>query len=140
MRRFTISLLLIGGCFFYHAQAQKVDSLKVNQDSVYKNPEVMAMHPKGKDYLRTFIEQNFNPAVPVQNNAPDGTYTVQIWLFIDTAGKLNPVPKTNVGYGMEKEVLRILKKLPDFIPAKQSGIPVKSLQTLPVLFMVKRGN
>ncbi len=139
MKRLLIFLLLIFGGFFYHAQAQRVDSLKVNQDSIYKNPEVMAMHPKGKDYLRTFIEQNLNPAVPVQNGAPEGKYTVQVALLFDTVGKISATVLTNIGYGMEKEAMRVTKKLPQFIPARQNGIPVKSLQIVPVLFWISKG-
>lgn len=139
MKRYVIILLLTLGCFSYAIHAQRVDSVKINRDSVYKSPEVTAMHPKGKDYLRIFIEQNLNPAVPLQNGAPEGKYTVQAALIVDTTGNVTATTLTNLGYGMEKEVLRILKKLPKFIPAKQNGISVKSLQVVPVLFWISKG-
>ncbi|MBK6936185.1 MAG: hypothetical protein IPH18_04345 [Chitinophagaceae bacterium] len=139
MKRCVIIPLLTLGCFSYTIYAQRVDSVKINQDSVYKNPEVIAMHPKGKDYLRTFIEQNINPAIPVENGAPEGKYTVQIALLVDTIGKISVAALTNLGYGMEKEAIRIMKKLPIFIPARQNGFPVKSLQIVPVLFWISKG-
>ena len=133
------ALLLILSCSCFTGMAQNGNTIKVNQDSVYKNPEVMAMHPKGKDYLKTFIEQNLNPAVPVQNGAPEGKYTVQVALLFDTVGKISATVLTNIGYGMEKEAMRVMKKLPQFIPARQNGIPVKSLQIVPVLFWISKG-
>lgn len=118
--------------------AQTGDTTSVKQDSVYQNPEIKATHPKGEKFMRDFLERNINPATPVYQNAPAGTYTVEINLIIDTSGKITAIPKTNFGYGMEKEVMRVVKKLPDFVPAKQNGITVKSLQVLPMTFMIMK--
>lgn len=137
--KILITGLLVFFCFTqFNLFAQNADTITVNQDSVYKNPEVKAMHPQGEAFMRTFLERRVNPATPVNYNAPEGTYTVEINIFTDTAGKITAVPKTNYGYGMEREVMRVVKKFPDFIPARQNGVPVKSVQTLPMVFVVMK--
>jgi periplasmic protein TonB len=44
---------------------------------------------------------------------------------------------TNHGYGMEKEVIRVIRKCPKWIPAEQHGRKVKAYRRLPVTFLVE---
>lgn len=46
------------------------------------------------------------------------------------------VPLTKYGYGMEQEVIRILKRSPKWIPAKQFGRAVSAYRIQPVTFQV----
>jgi periplasmic protein TonB len=114
------------------------DAVPVNQDSVYSqlNVDVKAEYPGGDKARIDFIEKKVNGFVPIDNGAPRGTYTVVIICTIDIDGKIiSTVPETKLGYGMEEEVIRIIKKLPKpYSPAVKNGVAVKSKMKFPVTF------
>jgi len=47
---------------------------------------------------------------------------------------------THHGYGMEEEVLRVLKRSPVWTPAEQNGHKVASYYTQPITFVVSGEN
>ena len=76
-------------------------------------------------------------SIPVKNGAPDGTYTVVVQFVVDKEGNISEVkPLTRHGYGMEAEVIRVIKKGPQWIPAIQFGRNVKAYRKQPVTFTV----
>ena len=71
---------------------------------------------------------------------PAGSYTVIIQFVVDKEGNISEIkPLTNRGYGMEKEVIRILEKSPKWTPAYQDNRPVKAYRKQPVTFVVVNG-
>lgn len=141
---FSLLLFLsISDVSFAQQQPASKDTIIVNQDSVYsaKDVDVVAEYPGGDIARRAFLERNINALVAVENSAPAGTYTVVIVCFIGIDGKVfATVPETSHGYGMEKEVLRIIKKLPKpYSPAMKKGFPVKTKIRFPVTFSVSIG-
>ena len=85
----------------------------------------------------SFLEQNLRPSTPVDNGAPAGSYTVYIQFIVDLDGKLSGIKAlTKHGYGMEAEVMRILRKSPPWIPAVQAGKPVRADRKQPVTFQI----
>ena len=87
---------------------------------------------------RNFIQQNIDNSVPGKNKAPIGNYLVEVGFFIDTTGKLIDLkPITHKGYGMEAEVIRLLKRSPKWSPARLNGRPVRTYRTQQVLFSVQ---
>ena len=88
---------------------------------------------------RKFLEKNLDPGVATKNLAPEGTYTVMVQFVIDKEGHVTDIkPLTKFGFGMEEEVVRILKKSPQWIPAFQFGRNVKAYRKQPVTFMVSK--
>ena len=86
---------------------------------------------------RNFLERNINGQVATDNGAPSGNYTVVVICFIGIDGKITEaVPETSHGYGMEKEVIRIIKAGPAWIPAIQYGRKVNAYRRQPVTFAV----
>src|SRR4030095_10545824 len=107
-----------------------------NGDKIFEAVDEEAYFPGKEDGWRSFLEQNLSPAAPVDNGAPAGTYTVYIQFVVDLDGKLSEIkPRTNHGYGMEAEVMRILRKSPPWVPAIQSGKPVRAYRKQPVTFL-----
>jgi len=87
----------------------------------------------------SFLEKNLNPDVAVWNRAPEGTYLVMVQFEVDKEGHVTDIkPLTKFGFGMEEEVIRILKKSPQWIPAIQFGQNVKAYRKQPVTFTVAR--
>jgi hypothetical protein len=136
--------LMLFSLFLYcHFLLAAQNTVPVNQDTVYSQSDVdiKAQYPGGDKARIDFIENKVNLFVPVENGAPDGTYTVVIVCIIGNDGKIiAAVPETSHGYGMEREVLRIINKLPKpYIPAMKNGIAVKSKNKFPVKFSISSG-
>ena len=84
-----------------------------------------------------FVQRNLNANVPIDNEAPKGYYTVIIQFVVDLDGSLSEFkPLTNHGYGMEKEVMRILKSSGAWEPAQKFGVNVKAFRRQPVTFII----
>lgn len=113
------------------------DSLEDDQVEIFDRVEIEASYPGGETAWRRFLEQNLNAAVPANKKAPVGVYTVVVQFVVDKEGKISAIkPLTAYGYGMEEEVVRILRKAPRWNPAIQDGRQVKAYRKQPVTFMV----
>lgn len=125
--------------------AQKVnDKPTVNnpvtgdEDKVFNKVEVEAEFSSGNQGWREYLMKNLKANVPVKKKAPAGTYTVVIRFIVNKDGRIRSIePETSFGYGMEEEVMRIIKKGPKWIPAMQNGRPVNAYRRQPVTFMVE---
>lgn len=88
-----------------------------------------------------FLTQQLNPDVPVDNGAPAGIYKVIIQFVVDLEGNVSDIrPLTNLGYGMEQEAIRVLKKATKWEPAVQNGTYVKAYRKQPIIFEVVDGD
>ena len=86
-----------------------------------------------------FLTQNLKSNVPVKRHAPAGTYPVVVQFIIGKDGSIdNITPLTNFGYGMEEEVMRVIRKSPKWQPAMQNGRPVKAYRKQPINFIVSK--
>jgi periplasmic protein TonB len=104
---------------------------------VFERVEVEASFPGGDPAWIRFIQERLDASVPIRMKAPKGKYTVWIQFIVDVTGKLSDFKAlTTNGYGMEKEVIRILKKSPRWTPAVLDGRKVKAYRKQPVTFVV----
>lgn len=91
----------------------------------------------GAPAWRNFILANLRSDVPVKRKAAAGTYQVFVRFIINEDGSIHDIlPETDFGHGMEKEVVRIMKLSPKWIPANLYGVPVKAYRRQPVTFVV----
>jgi len=118
-------------CLCYDEQEQLLDSaLCIEREATF---------PGREQGWRSFLEKNLDAAVPVRKGAPLGYYTVMVQFIVETDGSLSGIrPLTKYGYGMEEEVLRILKRSPKWEPAFQFGSKVKAYRRQPVTFAVSQ--
>ena len=108
-------------------------------DSLVCAKEEEAHFPGLENEWRKFLSKNLHADVPIKNRAPEGTYTVIVSFVVNGKGLVTDIkPNTNFGYGMEEEVIRILKKSPPWIPAFQFGRNVKAYRKQPVTFVVTK--
>jgi hypothetical protein len=108
-------------------------------DSVFSRAEEEAHFIGGDVAWSAFLHRNLNTEVGVDNGAPNGLYNVVIKFRITKDGTLTDIEaETNLGYGTEKEAIRVIKKSPAWIPAKQYGVFVNAYRRQPVTFMVER--
>ncbi len=82
--------------------------------------------------------ETFDLQVATDNGASPGTYNVTIQFIIDVAGNVSDVKAlSGVGFGMEQEAIRVVKKSGKWNPGIQNGREVKSYHKLPITFTVK---
>ena len=106
-------------------------------DSVFTREEKEATFPGGEKGWRTYLERNLNPDVPVNRKAPPRTYNVRVQFIVQKDGSITDITaETSYGFGMEEEVIRVIKKGPRWIPAVQYGRKVKAYRIQPVTFVV----
>jgi protein TonB len=92
------------------------------------------------DWIK-FLTINLNGQVPNDNGAPAGRYNVMIQFVVDKQGNVSDItPLTNLGYGMEQEAVRVLKKAKKWKPGIQNGHEVKCYHKQPITFVVEDGN
>ena len=104
---------------------------------VFEKVEREAQFPGGAQAWIQYLEGNLNADIPVKKKAPAGTYQVIVKFIVAKNGKVKEItPETTHGFGMEKEVIRIIKKGPDWVPAMQDGHPVNAYRRQPITFIV----
>jgi len=114
-------------------------SVDTSEGNVFEKVDVEATYPGGESAWRKYLEKNLDPSIPLEKGAPSGIYTVVVQFIVDKDGTISKIkPFTNHGYGMEKEVMRIISKGPNWVPAIQNGRNVRSYRKQPVTFIVDR--
>ena len=105
--------------------------------NIFEKVDVEATFPGGDAAWRKYLEKNLNPLVPVDNGAPIGIYTVIVQFIVNKTGEISDIKTlTNFGYGMEQEVMRIMKNSPMWVPAKQNTRLVKAYRKQPITFVI----
>ena len=123
-----------------HQNIPVVKSSEGVDTTIFTKVEVEASFPGGLDGWRTFLENNLKADIPVRRKAPAGQYTVVVQFIVDKKGDLSDIrPLTALGYGMEQEVVRVLRKSPKWVPAQMKGGPVKAYRRQPITFVVSEG-
>ncbi|RYY55202.1 MAG: hypothetical protein EOO05_19665 [Chitinophagaceae bacterium] len=86
------------------------------------------------DWVR-FLERNLRADVPVDNGAPSGKHKVIIEFVVDVDGSMSRIkPLTNLGYGMEEEAMRVIRKAGKWSPAIWQGEAVKAYRRQQITF------
>ncbi|MEI6946798.1 energy transducer TonB [Paraflavisolibacter sp. H34] len=108
-----------------------------DESKVFEKVEVEAEFPGGTSAWARYLNRTLNGSVPVDNGAPEGSYTVIVQFIVDKAGAISDVKAlTNHGYGMEEEAIRVIKKGPKWTPAIQNGRNVNAYRKQPITFVI----
>jgi periplasmic protein TonB len=112
----------------------------VEEDKVFTKVEIEAEYPGGQGAWGNYLRKNLNANAPIDAGAPPNTYTVIIKFIVSKDGSISEVtPETSLGYGMEEEAIKIIKKGPKWTPAQQNGNVVKAYRRQPITFVVAEG-
>ena len=73
----------------------------------------------------------------MDNGAPPGRHTVIVQFIVDKEGNVSDIQAlSNVGFGMEEEAIRVLKRADKWEPAIQAGYKVKAYRVQRITFEV----
>jgi protein TonB len=87
--------------------------------------------------LLSYLYRQIKYPVVAKDNEIEGVVVVEF--VIDKEGQVGGIKVLRgIGGGCEKEVVRVVKNLPEWIPGKQNGRPVAVLYRIPVKFELQR--
>lgn len=139
-KRSLLFVLLFLSSISLHAQTIKnpTDStINPSDTTILTKLEQDAEFPNGQGAWAQYLGRNIDADIPARKKAPVGSYQVIIRFIIDKDGNVTDlVPETNFGYGMEEEVMRVLKNSPPWTPAFQNGRNVNAYKRQPITFRV----
>ncbi len=119
------------------SQVVEVPVKKADENEIFTKVEIEAGFPGGAGAFKKYLEKNLNANTPVEGGAPPGTYTVIVRFIVSKDGSISSVtPETSLGYGMEQEAAKIIKKSPNWTPAQQNGSIVNAYRRQPITFVV----
>ncbi len=97
------------------------------------NPEIMPSYPGGMEALRKFLQRNLtNPKEMEEGDE----VSVKIKFVVGYDGRLQSfITVLDGGEEFNKEVVRVLKKMPNWEPGKSKGQNVAVYYTIPVKFV-----
>jgi len=104
-----------------------------NNDKVYTVIEKMPLFPGGNNKLMNYIAKNLKYPVEAQKKGIQGKVIVQF--IVTKSGKVeNAKVIRGIDPALEKEALRVVNSMPDWIPGTQNGEKVSVYYTLPIVF------
>lgn len=111
-------------------------SLDLKDRRVFTKNSVDAIFPGGDGAMSKFIQQNIVYPPDAAQNGIQGRALV--YFEVDENGKVaNVWLKKGFYTSCDKEALRVVKMMPDWQPATNSGKPVRSSKVLPVRFSLE---
>ena len=109
------------------------DMLVQEDNVVFQVVETMPVFVGGDQALMNFLSSNIIYPEAAKKNNIQGRVIVQFEVDIDGSIKNVEVVRS-VSPELDAEAIRVIKKMPKWIPGKQRGKPVKVKYTLPVNF------
>jgi protein TonB len=97
--------------------------------------EIMPSYPGGMKALQHFLQKNLRNPEPLEERQ---VILVKIKFIVGYDGKLKGFETIeDGGEAFNKEVIRVLRKMPDWIPGKARGENVSVYYTIPVKFVAE---
>ena len=131
--------LVYGSLVFLFCSLLSIDSYsqekdKVNEDSIiFYIVEEEASYPGGLDALMEFLAKNIQYPEKAKKMGVKGR--VFVTFIVEKDGSISDIKVLrDIGYGCGEEVIRVIKLMPKWKPAKQRGKAVRQQFNLPVSF------
>lgn len=114
------------------------DELQEGEEEIYVLPEVDPVFPGGTDSLYAFIARNIKYPAEAKMNRIEGK--VYVSFVIEKDGSVSSARVfRDIGGGCGQEALRVIRLMPRWAPATQSGVPVRFECNLPIRFRLPAG-
>ncbi len=130
MRNLIIFILLSAFC-----------SMSISDSFAQKSKDkiVMPQYPGGEAELRKFIAAELDYPLEARVNKESGEVLVAFSIGMD--GYISGVRVVrSVSESLDAEAVRVVSKMPPWIPGKKNGRPVRAEMTMPINFKVSYEN
>lgn len=107
-----------------------------NGEKIYEAVEELAQFPGGHGALTKWIGENLIYPEESKSLGVEGIVIVRFVVEKDGAIS-NPVVAKGIDKVLDKEAIRLVKKMPKWVPGRNNGNPVRSKFTLPVKFKLQ---
>lgn len=103
---------------------------KKKPKKIYTKVEIKSAFTGGDSSWIQSLEKTLNQSIPYKNGAKPGKYIVSVAFIADKEGNISDIRCVNdpVGFGIEEQVLRAIKKKAKWLPSSQ-GVPVRPYRT-----------
>lgn len=112
------------------------------KDSIYTTVDNEASFPGGDSAWVRYLNKNMRfpqEAIEKVRGRKTRRWEVYIAFVVTKDGKLKDLkPETSNGWGFEEESMRLLRKSPDWIPAKVNGQPVDSYTRKKFMYILEQ--
>lgn len=110
--------------------------LTLKPDEVFTAVEQDPQYPGGMDALRTFLSKSLNYPRSAASAGISGRVFVSF--VVNTDGSLTDIHVLKgIGFGCDEEAIRVIQKMPNWRPGKQSGRAVRVKYNLPIVFTLE---
>jgi hypothetical protein len=107
----------------------------IEADSVYAIPQVSPIFPGGQNAMRSFFAKNI---ITPESDGKSVKGKVFVRFMVKKNGELAKIYLVKgLNDACNKEAIRVIKKMPSWIPATQEGETVSSWHTLPIYFEIE---
>ena len=115
---------------------EPTDLKLVDMSQTFNVVEKMPQYPGGEKELMNFIGRNIRYPIIAQENGIQGRVIVRF--VVSSTGKVSDVQVLrSLDPSCDKEAVRVIKMLPEWIPGEQNGEKVAVYYTLPITFKLK---
>jgi protein TonB len=109
---------------------------QVAQETTYEVVEQMPSFPGGESELLAYIGKNLKYPVIAQENGIQGTVIVRF--VVSKTGSVDKVEVLrSLDAACDREAIRVVRTLPNWIPGKQNGANVAVYYTLPIKYKLE---
>ena len=130
----------------YYRQKDKAPTMatttaetNTNNEKVYNSVEYPPKFPGGDAALMKYVATHIQYPTMAQVNNVQGNVVLRF--VVEKDGSIGEVRVArSKGDDLDKEAVRMAKTLPNFIPGKQDGKPVRVWYTMPVNFNLQNNN
>jgi protein TonB len=110
---------------------------EIEEEKPYTVIEQMPVYPGGEGELLKFIFANLKYPVIAQENGIEGKVIIRF--VVSKTGKISNVEVLrSLDPSCDKEAVRVVKMLPNWIPGKQNGVNVPVYYTLPITYKLQQ--
>ncbi len=110
--------------------------VKPKEEEIFVAVEQMAEFPGGQAALMKWLSQNIRYPEAAQQNDIQGRVVVKFVVEKDGSIGQATIAK-GVDKDLDREALRVVKKMPKWQPGKNNGVAVRSYFNLPVIFKLQ---
>jgi len=109
----------------------------VSKTGKISNVEVLRVYPGGEGELLAYIAKTIKYPVIAQENGIEGKVIIRF--VVSKTGKISNVEVLrSLDGACDREAVRVVKTLKDWIPGKQNGVNVPVYYTLPITFKLQQ--